>query len=103
MYDKCTTSHRHHVKCITLGVIFFSVLKDTSKVQQTIGYCPQFDSLFDELTGREHIQLYSRLRGIPCKDQQRVRTILIHMYIHYNVCFLPDCVFHIKKLIRNFI
>ncbi|XP_043914151.1 ATP-binding cassette sub-family A member 2 [Protopterus annectens] len=49
-----------------------SILKDLLKVQQSIGYCPQFDALFDELTAREHLELYTRLRGIPWKDEERV-------------------------------
>lgn len=43
-------------------------------MQQSLGYCPQFDALFDELTAREHLQLYTRLRGIPWKDEARVRV-----------------------------
>lgn len=49
-----------------------SVLKDLLQVQQSLGYCPQFDALFDELTAREHLQLYTRLRGIPWKDEAQV-------------------------------
>uniref|UniRef100_A0A4W3GWE2 ATP-binding cassette sub-family A member 2 n=1 Tax=Callorhinchus milii TaxID=7868 RepID=A0A4W3GWE2_CALMI len=49
-----------------------SILKDLLKVQQSIGYCPQFDALFDELTAREHMELYTRLRGVPWKDEARV-------------------------------
>jgi len=41
-------------------------------VQKEIGYCPQFDALYDELTAREHIQLYARLRGIPPRDEKQV-------------------------------
>ena len=43
-------------------------------MQQSLGYCPQFDALFDELTARVHLQLYTRLRGIPWKDEARVRV-----------------------------
>lgn len=49
-----------------------SVLKDLLQVQQSLGYCPQFDALFDELTAQEHLQLYTRLRGIPWKDEAKV-------------------------------
>uniref|UniRef100_A0AAV2MPG3 ATP-binding cassette sub-family A member 2 n=1 Tax=Knipowitschia caucasica TaxID=637954 RepID=A0AAV2MPG3_KNICA len=49
-----------------------SVLKELLRVQQSIGYCPQFDALFDDLTAREHLQLYTRLRGAPWSDQSRV-------------------------------
>ncbi|XP_062310063.1 LOW QUALITY PROTEIN: ATP-binding cassette sub-family A member 2 [Osmerus eperlanus] len=49
-----------------------SVLKELLRVQQSIGYCPQFDALFEDLTAREHLELYTRLRGIPWKDEERV-------------------------------
>ncbi|KAM6965213.1 ATP-binding cassette sub-family A member 2 [Aplochiton taeniatus] len=49
-----------------------SILKELLRVQQSIGYCPQFDALFEDLTAREHLELYTRLRGIPWKDQERV-------------------------------
>ena len=50
----------------------FSVLRDLGRVQQNIGYCPQFDALYDELTAREHLQFYSRLRGIPVNEEAKV-------------------------------
>ncbi|XP_017718870.1 PREDICTED: ATP-binding cassette sub-family A member 2-like, partial [Rhinopithecus bieti] len=49
-----------------------SVLKELLQVQQSLGYCPQCDALFDELTAQEHLQLYTRLRGISWKDEARV-------------------------------
>lgn len=52
---------------------FHSILKELLQVQQSLGYCPQFDALFDELTAQEHLELYTRLRGIPWKDEERVR------------------------------
>ncbi|XP_040010575.1 ATP-binding cassette sub-family A member 2 isoform X1 [Xiphias gladius] len=62
-------------ECTTGGEAFISgnsILKDLLHVQQSIGYCPQFDALFDDLTAKEHLELYTRLRGIPWKDQERV-------------------------------
>ncbi|XP_078141495.1 ATP-binding cassette sub-family A member 2 [Centroberyx gerrardi] len=62
-------------ECTTGGEAFISgnsILKDLLRVQQSIGYCPQFDALFEDLTAREHLELYTRLRGIPWKDQERV-------------------------------
>nr|XP_046241636.1 ATP-binding cassette sub-family A member 2 isoform X1 [Scatophagus argus] len=62
-------------ECTTGGEAFIngnSILKDLLRVQQSIGYCPQFDALFDDLTATEHLELYTRLRGIPWKDQERV-------------------------------
>ncbi|XP_043218216.1 ATP-binding cassette sub-family A member 7-like [Amphibalanus amphitrite] len=42
-----------------------SVIDDPVRVRQQIGYCPQFDALDSLLTGREHIEFYARLRGVP--------------------------------------
>lgn len=30
-----------------------------------IGYCPQFDALLENLTAREHLNLYAAIKGIP--------------------------------------
>ncbi|XP_070532576.1 ATP-binding cassette sub-family A member 2-like [Ptychodera flava] len=60
---------------ITSGNAFLnghSILTDLRKVHQNIGYCPQFDAVFDELTAREHLLLYARLRGIPYKEEDKV-------------------------------
>ncbi|KAL7377816.1 hypothetical protein ABVT39_004728 [Epinephelus coioides] len=43
----------------------YSILRDVKKVQQRIGYCPQFDAVLDHMTGRETLSMYARLRGIP--------------------------------------
>ena len=32
-----------------------------------IGYCPQFDALIDQMTGRETLTMYGRLRGLSEK------------------------------------
>ena len=35
-----------------------------------IGYCPQFDALLDNLTVREHIELFSDVKGIPYQKKE---------------------------------
>ena len=30
-----------------------------------MGYCPQHDSLIEQMTGRELLTMYARLRGVP--------------------------------------
>jgi ABC-type multidrug transport system ATPase subunit len=42
-----------------------SIAAEQSKIRRRIGYCPQFDALFDLLTVREHLELYGRVKGIP--------------------------------------
>jgi ABC-type multidrug transport system ATPase subunit len=33
-------------------------------VRRYVGYCPQFDALFDLLTGREHLAFYAMIKGL---------------------------------------
>jgi len=42
----------------------FSILTQMNQCRQSLGYCPQFDALDPLLTGREHLRLYARLRGL---------------------------------------
>ncbi|XP_053380428.1 ATP-binding cassette sub-family A member 2-like isoform X1 [Mercenaria mercenaria] len=49
-----------------------SVVKGGRSIQQCVGYCPQFDAVFSELTPREHLQLYARLRGIHVMHHKKV-------------------------------
>jgi len=40
--------------------------------RKNIGFCPQFDALFELLTAREHLALYARLKGIAEADIETV-------------------------------
>ena len=42
-----------------------SISSDLKRCRSLIGYCPQFDALTETLTGREHLELYSTIKGIP--------------------------------------
>lgn len=53
-----------------------SIKSDMNKVHQRIGYCPQFDALFDDLTGRETLKIFALLRGIPSDEIDEVSTRL---------------------------
>ncbi|CAL8279233.1 unnamed protein product [Lota lota] len=50
----------------------YSILSDILDVHQNMGYCPQFDAIDELLTGREHLYLYARLRGVPESEIARV-------------------------------
>ncbi|MGH0132671.1 UNVERIFIED_CONTAM: hypothetical protein FKN15_050037 [Acipenser sinensis] len=54
------------------SVAGYSILTDILDIHQNMGYCPQFDAIDDLLTGREHLQLYARLRGVPGNEINRV-------------------------------
>eukprot|EP01105_Mastigella_eilhardi_P028439 TRINITY_DN936_c0_g1_i14.p1 TRINITY_DN936_c0_g1~~TRINITY_DN936_c0_g1_i14.p1 ORF type:complete len:1870 (-),score=505.12 TRINITY_DN936_c0_g1_i14:2049-7658(-) len=45
-----------------------NVVKDFSRTRKNVGYCPQFDPLLDKMTGREHLTMYGRLKGIPRRN-----------------------------------
>ncbi|XP_034439364.1 phospholipid-transporting ATPase ABCA1 isoform X2 [Hippoglossus hippoglossus] len=50
----------------------YSVLTEMEQVHQLMGYCPQFDAISDLLTGREHLELYARLRGVQEESVPKV-------------------------------
>ncbi|XP_078132544.1 phospholipid-transporting ATPase ABCA1 isoform X1 [Sander vitreus] len=43
----------------------YSIRTEMRDVHQNLGYCPQFDAINELLTGREHLEFYARLRGVP--------------------------------------
>jgi ATP-binding cassette, subfamily A (ABC1), member 3 len=49
-----------------------NLLTDVHTCRRKIGFCPQFDALFELLTAREHLELYARIKGIAEKDIKRV-------------------------------
>lgn len=57
------------VKCNNdLLCVHCSVTSEIDEVHQNMGYCPQFDAINDLLTGREHLEFYAILRGVPEKE-----------------------------------
>ncbi|XP_078054223.1 phospholipid-transporting ATPase ABCA1-like [Mustelus asterias] len=50
----------------------YSILSNIQDAHQNMGYCPQFDAINKLLTGREHVEFYSRLRGIPEHEVAKV-------------------------------
>ncbi|KAJ3117495.1 ATP-binding cassette sub- A member 1 [Phlyctochytrium bullatum] len=44
-----------------------SVRTQMGRIRKLLGVCPQHDILFDDLTAKEHIELYAGLKGVPKK------------------------------------
>ncbi|KAG2649453.1 hypothetical protein PVAP13_1NG102200 [Panicum virgatum] len=44
---------------------------DMGKIYTGIGVCPQFDLLWETLTGREHLMFYGRLKNLRCAALDR--------------------------------
>ncbi|XP_030830907.1 ATP-binding cassette transporter subfamily A isoform X1 [Strongylocentrotus purpuratus] len=60
----------------------YDIQTQRRKVQQRIGYCPQFDALVERLTGREVLMLFARLRGIP---SNQMISVVDHTIDHLNL------------------
>jgi ABC-type multidrug transport system ATPase subunit len=45
----------------------YSILTHMDKIREMMGVCPQFDVLWADLTGREHLMLFAGMKGIPWK------------------------------------
>ena len=53
-------------------------------MRRSLGYCPQFDALNPLLTGREHLRLYARLRGLDEESVQKVTHMMLVISIHWD-------------------
>lgn len=70
-----------------------SLKTNMNKVHQIIGYCPQFDALIEELTGRETLQMFCMLRGIPKRDIKKTSL---------NLATELNFIRHIDKKVKEY-
>nr|KAF6400152.1 ATP binding cassette subfamily A member 7 [Rousettus aegyptiacus] len=57
-----------------------SVTKEPAAAHRRMGYCPQSDAIFELLSGREHLELFARLCGVPeAKVAQTASSGLAHL------------------------
>jgi len=50
----------------------FDVATQRADVYRNLGFCPQFDALFEKLTAREHLEFYATIRGVPQAERKAV-------------------------------
>lgn len=50
----------------------FDLTNELDNIHQLIGYCPQFNILWDELTGKEHMWLFAKLRSTPIRSRNEL-------------------------------
>jgi ABC-type Na+ transport system ATPase subunit NatA len=50
----------------------YSVKDDINQIRTIMGVCPQHDILFNDLTAREHIELYAGIKNIPVEEIQKL-------------------------------
>lgn len=58
-----------------------SLRDDVSMAQRLIGYCPQFDALIEDMTGRETLEMFAKLRGVRSKD---IKALSIRLAVELN-------------------
>lgn len=46
----------------------YDIRKDIDKVRSSLGICPQFDVLFDEMTVEEHLKFFCQLKEFNEKE-----------------------------------
>ncbi|XP_002135015.3 ATP-binding cassette sub-family A member 3 [Drosophila pseudoobscura] len=63
------------------------------RVYEKIGYCPQFDALFDDLTGRQTLRIYCLLQGV---QRRHVRDICSSLAVYFGFHE------HIDKLAKHY-
>ena len=60
----------------------YSINEELSKIQVTIGVCPQFDILWPDLTVEEHLLFYARIKGIPPEEEKMmVKKAMDEVYL----------------------
>lgn len=71
----------------------FDLKSQIPKIHQKIGYCPQFDALLPDLSGRETMKIFCLLRGIPIGEISEIIEI-----------FASELGFtkHLDKKVENF-
>lgn len=71
----------------------FSLKTDLKKVHKQIGYCPQFDAVLDDLTGKETLIMFCLLRGITFSDSKIVADNLAKEFDFYR---------HLDKKVKEY-
>lgn len=50
----------------------YDVVTEINNARTYMGYCPQFDALWENLTAREHLELYAAVKGIPTEMREKL-------------------------------
>lgn len=66
----------HRLSRGEIRVAGFDVERELAEVHTRIGYVPQFDALFGDLTVRQHLLFYSRLKGVPASRERALVQFL---------------------------
>lgn len=77
---------------ITRGSVWlagYDVGQDLEKARLHLGLCPQHNVLFDELTVKEHLEFYSRLKGYTGQQvKDEVDMLIKNLEMEDKVSFI---------------
>jgi ABC-type multidrug transport system ATPase subunit len=46
------------------------ITRDFNKIRKLVGYCPQYDAIFELMSVEEHLKYYSKIKCIPYEKRQ---------------------------------
>ncbi|KAI3383034.1 hypothetical protein SNEBB_006888 [Seison nebaliae] len=78
----------------SLGDVYIkghSIIKNHVEARKHIGYCSQIDTLFDDLTGEEHLLFYCRIRGLKWSVSNAITSYLIRIMNLENYAKITTC------------
>ena len=61
---RCTSERQNYV----MLTVYCAALQDA---YSEMGFCPQFDVLWDLMTGEEHLRMFGRIKGLKGDDLDR--------------------------------
>lgn len=65
----------------TSGTVYingYDVRTETAQVRQSLGLCPQFDVLWDDLTVEEHLRFFAELKGMTGPGVKEEVDMFVH-------------------------
>ncbi|XP_059646285.1 ABC transporter A family member 1 isoform X5 [Cornus florida] len=72
-------------ECPSDGTAFIfgkDIRSNPKAIRHHIGYCPQFDALFEFLTVQEHLELYARIKGV---SEYRLKDVVMEKLVEFDL------------------
>ena len=67
----------------TANMMGYDLCYEIDKIHSVLGFCPQYDILYDDLTVEEHFKLIALVSCIIKNIKININIILINYYINY--------------------
>lgn len=52
----------------SIAIAGHDIVQTPAEVKRLVGFCPQFDAIFDLLTGEEHLRMYGTIKGLTSEQ-----------------------------------